>query len=153
VSVKVTKSQHVAASGNEVWRQLADFAAIAQWAPNCDHSSWASDIRDGVGAVRRVQVGRIAVLETVVEWKPEVALAYRLTGLPPQAGTVTNRWSLEPTEDGGTDLTLTTTIDPLPGPPGRIVAQVLCRQMARANRQMLAGLATASESHRETANG
>jgi carbon monoxide dehydrogenase subunit G len=148
---KVTSSNHVNASLGDVWRQLADFAAIAQWAPNCDHSSWASDIRDGIGAVRRVQVGRIAVLETVIEWKPEVALAYRLTGLPPQAGKVTNRWSLEPADDGGTDLTLTTSIDPLPGPPGRIVAQILSRQMAKANRQMLAGLATASESHRETA--
>jgi hypothetical protein len=149
VSVTVTNSEHIDASASEVWKQLADFAAIAQWAPNCDHSSWASDIREGLGTVRRVQVGRIAILETVVEWQPDVALGYRLTGLPPQAGNVVNRWSLDPAADGGTDLTLTTTIDPLPGPPGRIVAKVLSRQMAKANRQMLAGLATACETHQE----
>jgi len=149
VTVTVTKTNHINASSSAVWKHLADFAAIAQWAPNCDHSTWAGDVREGIGAVRRVQVGRIAVLETIVEWQPDAALAYRLTGLPPQAGSVINRWSLESAADGGTDLTLTTTIDPLPGPPGRIVAQVLSRQMARANRQMLAGLATVTESHQE----
>ncbi len=152
MTVTVEKSLVINASPSAVWWALADFAAIADWAPNCDHSVWASDVRAGVGAVRRVQVGRIAVLETVTEWSPDVALAYRLAGLPPQAGTVVNRWQLQPA-GGRTRTTLTTTIEPLPGPPGRIVARVLARQLAKADQQMLAGLAkhvdtTAGKVHR-----
>ena len=65
MTTTVQKSLHINGSPSEVWKALADFAAIAEWAPNCDHSSWASDVREGVGAVRRVQVGRVAILETI----------------------------------------------------------------------------------------
>jgi uncharacterized protein YndB with AHSA1/START domain len=149
MSVTIEKSLQINASAGTIWKALADFAAIAEWAPNCDHSSWASEQRDGIGALRRVQVGRIAVLETVVEWEPDVALAYQLTGLPPQAGHVVNRWSLSPAANG-TLVTLTTTIDPLPGPPGAIIARVLSRQLAKADQQMLAGLAVHLGNHEES---
>jgi uncharacterized protein YndB with AHSA1/START domain len=145
LTVTVEKTRHVNAPPSAVWKALADFAAIAEWAPNCDHSSWAGERREGPGTVRRVQAGRITLLETVTEWQPDQSLAYQLTGLPPQAGTVTNRWQLEPAGTG-THATLTTTIEPLPGPPGAIVSRVLGRQLARADERMLTGLAHRLES-------
>lgn len=134
-------SVRVDAPAAAVWKTLADLAAISKWAPNVGHSSWASEQREGIGAVRRVQVGRMALLESVVEWQVDSCLSYRLTGLPPAAGEVVNTWRLTP--DGtGTRISLTSSIDPVPGPPGKIVSRVLGRQLAKANSEMLAGLAS-----------
>jgi uncharacterized protein YndB with AHSA1/START domain len=139
MTVEFSKSVVIPAPADVVWAALADFNAISRWAPNVDHSTAASDESGGVGAVRRVQAGRITLLERVVEWLPPVELAYQLIGLPPPAGTVITRWSLAE-KDGTTQTTITTSIAPLPGPPGRVVSQVLRRQLASAADAMLTGL-------------
>ena len=59
-----------------VWAALADFGAISAWAPNVDHSCLTTEQDQGVGSVRRVQVGRNALLERVVEWNEGQSLAY-----------------------------------------------------------------------------
>lgn len=142
MTVEFSKSLTIPATAEVIWATLADFDSISRWASNVDHSTAASGERTGVGAVRRVQAGRIALLERVIEWLPPVELAYQLIGLPPQAGTVVTRWSLAD-KDGATATTVTTTIAPLPGPPGRIVSQVLRRQLSAAADAMLTGLAAA----------
>lgn len=139
MSMEFSKSVVIPATADVIWATLADFNAISRWAPNVDHSSAASEQTGGIGAVRRVQAGRITLLERVVEWLPPVELAYQLIGLPPQAGAVVTRWTLAD-KDGATQTTVTTSIAPLPGPPGRIVSQVLRRQLSSAAEAMLAGL-------------
>lgn len=124
-----------------VWAKLADFGAISRWAPNVDHSSSATARSDDVGAVRRVQVGRNAFLERVVEWVPEERLAYSIEGLPPVVRSVTNTWQLEGSGPA-TTVTLTSRIDAGPRPPQQVVARLVGRVLARASRQMLAGLKT-----------
>ena len=86
-----------------VWAALADFGAISTWAPNVDHSCLTTEQDQGVGSVRRVQVGRNALLERVVEWDEGQTLAYEIEGLPPVVRSVTNRWHLTPV-DGGTHV-------------------------------------------------
>jgi uncharacterized protein YndB with AHSA1/START domain len=139
MTVTVSRSQRIHAPAAAVWATLAGFDAISGWAPNVDHSSAASEQREGVGAVRRVQVGRIALLETVTAWQPETTLAYTVSGLPPAAGVVTTTWQLE-AHNAATTVTVTTVIEPVSGPPGRIVGKVLGRRMAGAASQMLQGL-------------
>lgn len=136
----ISRSRTIAAPPEQVWATLAAFDQISRWASNVDHSSYTTAATDGVGAARRVQVGRTALIETVTEWDPPVALAYSLEGLPPLARSVTNRWVLE-ADGGGTLATLTTAIDPGPGLKGRIGAKVLGRLLGRASDKMLAGLA------------
>jgi uncharacterized protein YndB with AHSA1/START domain len=136
----ITKSRQIAAKRSKVWAALADFPAIVTWAPNVDHSTATTTSRDGIGAVRRVQTGRITLLETVVDWRPEETLAYTLDGLPPIAGSVVTTWRLAERGDR-TDVTVTSSIHPRPNPLGRIVARALGRQLAKAADQMLAGLA------------
>ena len=99
---EASRTRQLSAPPEAVWAVLAEFDRIAEWAPNVDHSCALTDQRDGVGAVRRVQVGRPALLETVVAWEPNVRLAYRLDGLPVPAriGAVTNEWRLEPSGGG-----------------------------------------------------
>jgi uncharacterized protein YndB with AHSA1/START domain len=140
VTTELAASRSVPGSAEQVWAVLADFAAISRWAPNVDHSAPATEPAAGIGAVRRVQSGRVALLERVVEWRAPAELAYQLIGLPPPAGTVLTRWSLAEQGDS-TLVTVTTTISPLPGPPGRIVSRVLGRRLAAAAETMLGGLA------------
>jgi len=123
-----------------VWATLANFADISRWAPNVDHSCLTSDREGGVGAIRRVQSGRVALLETVTVWEPEQLLGYSISGLPSVIRSVTNTWSLR-ASGSTTDVTLTSEVDAGPRPPQQVVARVAGRALAKASRQMLDGLA------------
>ncbi|MGI9597420.1 MAG: SRPBCC family protein [Acidimicrobiales bacterium] len=124
-----------------VWAVLADFDGISRWAPNVDHSCPATGQRAGVGAIRRVQVGRNALLERVIEWESGRHLAYSIEGLPPIVRSVTNVWQLEGS-DGSTTVTLTSRIDAGPRPPQEVAARLFGRVLAKASREMLGGLKT-----------
>jgi uncharacterized protein YndB with AHSA1/START domain len=138
----LTRSTVVPAPPDRVWATLARFDEISAWAGNVDHSAYTTVATAGVGTARRVQAGRIAVLETVIEWHPTTTLAYRLEGLPPLARSVVNRWTLDPSPDGmGTTATLTTVIEPLAGPRGRIGTKILGAVLTRAANAMLTGIA------------
>jgi carbon monoxide dehydrogenase subunit G len=131
---------HVDATPAEVWEVLARFDRLSSWAPDVDHSSYLTGQTEGVGTARRVQVGRMVLVERVTEWEPGDALAYDLEGLPPVVGGATNRWVLR--HDGsGTDVTLSATVDPGVKPVGRLAARIVERRLARANDGLLAGLA------------
>lgn len=121
------------------WAVLAAFDRIADWAPRVDHSSHLRGPATGVGATRRVQVGRTVLVEEVVAWEPEHRLAYRIEGLPPRLGRLTTTWSLDPTA-GGTRVTVSTTVDAGPRPPQQVAARIAARVIGRANRGLLAGL-------------
>lgn len=137
--VEVVRTGDVEAGIDEVWAVLADFGAIGRWASGVDHSCLMSDRTAGVGTSRRIQVGRVALVERVVEWGPPSALAYAIEGLPPVLRSVVNRWTIE----GGDDrarVTLTSMIDAGPRPPQRLVATAAGRRLGTASEQMLEGL-------------
>ena len=71
--------------------------------------------------MRRVQVGRTTLVETVVAWTPGELLSYEIAGLPAMLERVTNTWTLTP-ESGGTKVTLTTDIADGARPLKRIAA-------------------------------
>ena len=122
-----------------VWAALADFGGISSWAPTVDHSCLTTDRGEGVGAVRRVQVGRNALLERVVEWEPGRTLAYSIEGLPPIVRSVVNSWELDGS-GRSTKVTLTSRIDAGPRPPRKAAARVFGRVLAKASQRMLEGL-------------
>jgi uncharacterized protein YndB with AHSA1/START domain len=136
----IKKTRLIAAKKTKVWAALADFPAIVTWAPNVDHSTATTEAANGIGAVRRVQSGRITLLETIVDWQPEDRLGYTLDGLPPIAGSVVTTWDLAEAAEG-TRVTITSVIHSRPNPLSRIVGRALGRQLAKAANQMLAGLA------------
>jgi hypothetical protein len=134
----------------QVWERLADFAAISAWADNVDHSCLlrrsVGSPATGVGAARRVQVGRRALLETVTVWNAPHRLAYGIEGLPPVVKRVQNEWSLTAPHAGEvqyTVVTVTTTVDCGSRPPQLLVAKLLGRRLATDSETMLAGLAAA----------
>jgi len=130
-----------------VWAALADFGAISQWAPNVEHSSLTTNEHQGVGAERRVQVGRNALLEMVTAWDPETRLSYAIKGLPAIVRSAVNTWSLEG-GDNTTTVTLTSQIDSGPRPPQQVACRVVAKVMSKASIQMLDGL----KAHLETAS-
>ncbi len=137
----VERTTSVPARPADVWAVLADFGSISAWAPNVDHSCLLSEQDSGVGTRRRIQTGRMTVVETVSTWEPAVVLSYSLTGLPRVIRSVTNTWRLEAAA-GGTQVTLTSEIDAGPRPPQQLVAKAVGRKLGDASDQMLAGIAT-----------
>ncbi len=146
----IERSSRIDAPPSEVWSTLARFDAIAFWAPNVDHaclltgSGLGADAGSEVGAVvvgsvRRVQVGRTVLTETITEWQPGVGLSYSIAGLPPVAGSVANSWHIEPVSSGSL-VRLVTHIESGSRPPQRLVAKVIGRKLGEASEQMLAGL-------------
>jgi carbon monoxide dehydrogenase subunit G len=135
----VSRAATVSAPPATVWEVLADFGAIARWVPEVDHSCVLHGGSPGPGTVRRVQVGRTTLLETVTAWSPPEHLGYEITGLPPAVRRVRNDWNLRPT-GAGTEVTITTTVDAGPRPPQRLIARLAAFRMAATSERMLAGL-------------
>lgn len=135
----VIRQRQIAAAPDTVWQVLADFDRIADWAPNVDHSCLLTEQDSGEGAIRRVQVGRMVLTETVRAWQPGTSLSYEISGLPPVIRSVVNTWRLEP-QAGGTLVSLTTDVDAGGRPPQQLVARVVGRKLAAASDEMLDGL-------------
>jgi uncharacterized protein YndB with AHSA1/START domain len=137
----------IAAPIDQVWAALADFGAIAEWAGTVDHSCLTTEQADGLGAARRVQVGRNALIERIITWEPGVSLGYEIDGLPALLGRVTNTWTLTASGDA-TDVALTTEVDAGRRPPRRLLANAVVRKLSEASDRMLAGLTTHLEEAR-----
>jgi carbon monoxide dehydrogenase subunit G len=140
----VERSGTIAATPSEVWAVLSDFAGISTWAPNVDHSCLLTDQETGPGTARRIQAGKMTLVETVAEWTPPAGdtpgvLSYSLAGLPKVVRSVTNTWRLLPDGSGST-VTLTSAIDAGPRPPQKAIAKIVGRKLAAASDAMIAGL-------------
>lgn len=131
--MKVVETKRIVATPEEIWAVLEDYGDIARWASNVDHSTLVTEQRDGVGAVRRVQLGPLALLERIVEWRPGSGLAYAVEGVP-IVGDLVNAWRLE---DFGTATTVTLTSRADLNP---ILGLVVGRVLARDLRRLLTGL-------------
>ena len=137
---EISRTRIVEAAPEYVWSTLAAFEEISSWAKGVDHSAITSAQKQGVGATRRVQAGRVTVLETIIEWSPPTRLAYAIEGLPKVVRGATNSWLLEPC-DTRTRVTLTSRVDPGPRIGGRIAAVVIARALGRVSDRLLDGLA------------
>lgn len=150
VTATVLRSSRIPASTDAVWDELACFGDLARWAPDVEHSCLLHGGDLAVGLVRRVQVGRATLLETVDDLDRGHRLGYRITGLPPVLREVRNTWTLEP--DGpATVVSVTTTVDAGPRPPQQLIARLVARRLGRASDSMLAGL-TAHVTSRDRTN-
>lgn len=143
-TASVERSITIDATPAAVWAVLADLGGISRWAPNVDHS-WALD-EPGVGAARRIQAGRLTVIERVIAWQPTTALAYTIDGLPPVVRRVVNEWTLT-ASGGGTAVTLTSTVDAGARPPQRLIARIVAGRLGVTSDRMLTGLTAHLEAH------
>ncbi len=148
--MKIERTATIEATPDAAWAVLADFGAISRWVPLIQHSCLLSDQTEGVGTIRRVQIARQTLIETVEVWQPGQTLAYTIDGLPPIVGRGRNTWQLRPA--GRTTLaTLTTDITPGDRAGGRpnpallpisiLATRAALKRMSLASELMLAGLA------------
>jgi len=126
----------VAAPVEAVWEALAVFADISRWARAVNQSSMLTAGPPGPGACRRVQVGRMAVRETVEIWDPGHRMAYRIEGLPAIVVSAVNTWTLTALDQGGTEITLTGEITTKVPPAARLVAG----RVGKTNDELVADL-------------
>ena len=145
----IDRSRSIAANPNAVWDVLADFGSISSWADNIDHSCILNQGSEPIGTTRRVQIGRNALVEHITEFEPARTLAYDVEGLPKRVRRFNNRWSLRPVADGGTVVTLTSTVEIGSGPIRKLAERAVCRVQVRQSDIMLAGLANRLEKTRD----
>ena len=147
--ISVHRSSTIAAPISAVWDVLADFAAIVDWAPDVDHACLLTQhdvaLGEGIGLTRRIQTGRMTLLERVVTWNPPTTLAYAITGLPPVIRSTRNQWDLVESGPDRTQVTLTSTVDAGPRPPQQLIARIVGTRLAKASDSMLAGLTSQLE--------
>ena len=144
----ISRSRTITAPAQAIWDVLADFGALSSWTDGADHSCVLNHGPDGgaIGTTRRVQMGRNALVERIVEFDPPAALAYDIAGLPTLLGQLGNRWTLHPA-DAGTVVTLTSTVRTGAGPVAWVLGRVVARVMARQSDSMLSGLARRMGEH------
>jgi uncharacterized protein YndB with AHSA1/START domain len=142
----ISRSRLIAAQPQAIWDVLADFGAISSWAGDVDHSALLNHGPGGglLGATRRVQMGRNAIVERITVCEPPSTVAYAIEGLPRFLGTVANSWTLRRHGDA-TDVTLTSTVVMGRNPLARAAEWVVLRGMAKTSESLLAGLATRME--------
>ena len=145
----IDRNRRIAADPQAVWDVLADFGSISSWADNIDHSCILNQGSEPIGTTRRVQIGRNALVETITEFDTTRALAYDVEGLPKRVRRFNNRWSLRPAADGGTVVTLTSTVEIGSGPIRKLAERAVCRVQVRQSDIMLAGLAYRLEMTRD----
>lgn len=134
--MEASVSTTVSATRSEVWAVLTDFGGVSRWGHGVDHSTLLTTDPPGDGAVRRVQVGRTALRESVVRWVPDEMLSYDISGLPKVVRHARNTWTLA--DDGtGTRVTLTSAVT-VPRPPG--VGRLVLKRMLKADAGLLSGL-------------
>lgn len=138
----ITRTRTIAAEPAAVWDVLADFGALSTWVPDVDHSCLLAPGPDGaaVGTSRRVQMGRDTLVETIIEFDPQAALAYRIEGVPGPLRDMSNRWTLRP-RGAHTEVAVTSSVRVAAGPVSAPAGWVVSRVMARKSDDMLTGLA------------
>ncbi|MEZ5170578.1 MAG: SRPBCC family protein [Acidimicrobiia bacterium] len=137
--IEIVRNTDVVASPVDVWAVLSDFGGISAWADVVDHSCLMSGQTEGVGAVRRIQSGRVTIVERVHLWEPPSALGYGIEGLPPLVKSASNTWRVDSTDPGST-VSLATDVDCGPRPPQRVIAQAAARRLAGTCERLLADL-------------
>ena len=143
---QVTRGNRIDAKPEAVWGVLSDFGRLDQINKDVDHSSLLREGPLAVGLTRRVQSGRLVVLERIEEVDEPRVLAYAIEGAPGPKAEVRNEWRLEPAGADSTDVHITTTVTAVRGP--RLVERVMARLIATQSDRMLEGLADQLEANR-----
>lgn len=116
MTLRVSTTRVIAAPPASVWRVLGDFGTEHRWTRSvafCERDT--PDVR--VGTTRhcrlpRPLMGRTEARETLTEYEPGRALAYRLDGAAGPFASAASRWSLSPAPEGGTRLRVEGVFEP-----------------------------------------
>ena len=140
IVTELTKTAHIDAPPDQVWRTLADLEAVEQYSPGVRSASYTSVEREGVGASRSCDFhGPGTVHERVVHWEEGERLAIQIEkGFP--ADDVMADFRLNAVE-GGTRVEVHFSYEPRYGPIGSLMDRIMMRAYAeRAMQSLVKGL-------------
>ena len=127
-----------------VWRVLADFGAVADWAPDVLDARCTTDARSGVGCARVVTASNGTTIEEVVTaWNEGRSLTFAVPGgLARVVGSLAETWSVEDKDaDAASRVIVRMQYRSSSGPAGAAVTRALVRPtLAKMLTANLAGL-------------
>jgi Polyketide cyclase / dehydrase and lipid transport len=141
---EIRRTRTIAAEPQTIWDVLADFGAVSSWADFVDHSCLLSPSAEeiGIGACRRVQLGRDTLVERITDFDPPNVLSYDIEGLLPRlVRHLRTSWTLRPIASGFTEVTLTNTVDIGSNPVQRLAERIFGRVSVKQINLLLSGLA------------
>lgn len=128
-ATQIEKRVSIDATPEQTWAVLAeDFADVSAWASEIDHST--GTVQSGVPATRSCETSIGGFKETVLEYdETNRVLAYRAESddMPSFVRELSNRWTLTPNADGGTDIHMLLNADL--SPLGTIMWPVMYSQL------------------------
>jgi len=144
---EIRRSRTIAAEAQAIWDVLADFGAVSSWVDFVDHSCLLSPATEdiGVGASRRVQLGRDTLVERITEFDPPHTLGYDVGGLSRQVRHLHSSWTLRPTAPGFTEVTLASAVEIGSNAMQRLAERIFGRITVKQLDLLLAGLANEVE--------
>ncbi len=137
---EVCRSGHVCAGASDIWEAVADVAAMLEWYPKAKTAELIEGPKEGIGRVQRVRYkvgGRNATVDSeVIEWQPERTIAFRQVReflgtkqAPLLARNMTMRVDIEPDGDGGCEIAVRSSWDPV-GLKGELATDTVIRPKA-----------------------
>ncbi len=138
---QVIRQIKINAPKEKVWEVLADFGAVANWAPTISESHSTTEATRGVGAERACEHEKMGhIEERIVSWDAGSSLSYDvIKGLPFPMKSLNNIWSVSDAGDGAV-VTLTMDFRMGMGPLGALPALMARPMMRKETGVSLAGL-------------
>jgi uncharacterized protein YndB with AHSA1/START domain len=118
--VKISASREIVASPDEIFDALADDESWPKWFPKMTKAERYGEIDEGVGACRRVSVGRVKVDEEFIEWVPGKTWGFTaldITGAPPLLDSMNERVSIQQLSPDRCRVTYLMALGPRRGTP------------------------------------
>jgi len=143
-----TDSIPINAPANSVWRALSRWHDPSGWVPQCVTCEIIDPpgIREGVGAVRRIQEEDQVLLETAVSWEAPSRIAIAVSGVPPFVKNVVTTFEVK----ASTDSTCTFSVSSSSATGLWIIGMILAPIAKRAQRAELCKLLAAMKHHVES---
>ena len=138
---KITRQVRIDASKEKTWEVLADFGAVASWAPTILQSHSTTEANGGVGAERTCEHEKMGQLvERITGWDEGSSLSYDvIKGLPFPMKSLNNVWSVRADGDGAV-VTVTMDFRMGLGPLGALPTLMARVMMRKEMAVSLAGL-------------
>ena len=137
----ITRQVRIDASKEKTWEVLADFGAVANWAPTILQSHSTTEANGGVGAERTCEHEKMGwLVERITAWDEGSSLSYDVVeGLPFPMKSLNNVWSVR--ADGvGAVVTVTMDFRMGLGPLGALPTLMARVMMRKEMAVSLAGL-------------
>ncbi len=79
--IRFTKSFELAWSVADFWNFLITYESWQSWFPNVTRVSHLSELKEGIGSIRKVYMGNFIAEEEFIEWQEQKVWAFSVTQL------------------------------------------------------------------------